>query len=203
MIPDSDHNQVLTPDVLSGVSLNYEWRKIVVGILERELPKLAPVDISENDLQTYEARIGALIEDIYTVETQQTMSWVDFNLFRTSNQAIVAGANTITWQFGSVFDNSNPTRLATDAPGMMIITAHFQVSAPSGRTLLVNIRKNGGEVVGHYQHNVGLTLQRCTLTTQDFAFAGDYYELVINIGGTGTFEFSLEPQFFATLLENP
>jgi microcystin-dependent protein len=69
MIPDSDHNEALTGDTLYSVFLNHEWREIVVAAVLRYMVELAADIEDETDLQEFEVRYGALIDDFYNEES--------------------------------------------------------------------------------------------------------------------------------------
>lgn len=65
MIPNSGHNEALAGDTLYSVSLNYEWRKIIVAAVNQHLDALAATIEDESDLEDFEVRSGALLEDFY------------------------------------------------------------------------------------------------------------------------------------------
>ena len=65
MIPDSDHNETLAGDTLYSVSLNYQWRKIVIPFVISGMEQIAAAIEDETERQEFEARYGALIDDFY------------------------------------------------------------------------------------------------------------------------------------------
>lgn len=180
MLPDSDHNEELTPDNLSGVLINYQWRRVIVGILERELPRIAPVDISEADMNTYQDRIDALIEDIYTIESVPVVEPFQLNTERdTSTQTLFAASspNAIIWNQGS-FVIANPTRLPCTVDGIYLITANFRVTNANAIVWEVRLRKNGTDELLRVSH-VSTTSWQASITWQFSALDGDYVEILI------------------------
>lgn len=64
-IPTSDHNGQLTGDTLTGVLLNYQWRKIIADAIDLHLQKIASTIADETDRQEFEQRCGNLLIDFY------------------------------------------------------------------------------------------------------------------------------------------
>lgn len=64
-VPSSAHNEALAGDILYSVSLNFEWRKLIVPLVISGLEALAATIEDESDLQDFETLYGALIDDLY------------------------------------------------------------------------------------------------------------------------------------------
>lgn len=173
-IPDSDHNEELSPDVLSGVLLNYQWRAIIAPILDRELSRLAPDDTD------FEKRINALLEDIYSVDVVYQKEIYQLYVERvTSTQSLLAAnsPNAIIWNGGS-FDISNPTRFPCPDDGHYVISANFRLACVNAIGWEVRLRKNGTDELMRVNHAAN-TLWQIGFTYQFHAFSGDYIELLI------------------------
>ena len=187
MIPNSAHNQDLAPDdVLSGVSLNYEWRQLVVPILYDGLFRYLNDITNEIERQTYIARVDALIDDIYTPEVTMLK---DFHaVARITTQAIGAGTPTLVqWSTGSDYDAANPTRLATGA-GTNTITANVHFSSASASVGHVAIKKNGA--ILQMQTLDGLATNYVSIAAIDVSDNDDYYELEILSNQASTLQVS-------------
>ena len=64
LLPLSDHNALLAGDVLTTVTLNYEWRVFVVSIVEKLL-ETNRYELSETEFSTLDIVYLALLEDFY------------------------------------------------------------------------------------------------------------------------------------------
>ena len=65
MIPDSEHNEILVGDTLYQISLNYEWREVLIPFVIEAINAIAAAIDDPTDLTTFENRANALIEDFY------------------------------------------------------------------------------------------------------------------------------------------
>ena len=62
--PTSDHDTATSPDVVTSVDLNAEWRRFLICavIMQFDYGKR---DMSQTDLDTFEPLLNALIGDLY------------------------------------------------------------------------------------------------------------------------------------------
>lgn len=65
MIPNSNHNEALSGDVLYSAFLNYEWRQIVLPFIIAGMAKIAAGIEDESERQDFEVLYGAMIDDFY------------------------------------------------------------------------------------------------------------------------------------------
>lgn len=181
MLPDSDHNQQLAaPDVLTGAVFNYEWRKIIVGVLESELPKLIPQTATATEIQDYETRVIELINDIYTLETPTMTAPYQLNTERdTTTQTLLAAnsPNAISWNQGH-YTAGTPTRLICPEDGIYIITANFRVTCVNPITWEVRLRKNGTDELLRINFPSS-TVWQVSFTWQFSGLEDDYVEILI------------------------
>jgi len=102
VLPLSDHNEVLSGDALTTLSLNYEWRRVISNALQRYADSIIlPYDKDptndDDELDAYRNQWQALIDDLYTVDpTMQEPCFITLN--RDSNQTITGGTpDAIDW----------------------------------------------------------------------------------------------------------
>jgi microcystin-dependent protein len=69
MIPDSEHNEALSGDVLYSAFLNHEWREIVLPFIIRGMDSIAAGIEDESERQDFEVRYGAMIDDFYNEDS--------------------------------------------------------------------------------------------------------------------------------------
>jgi hypothetical protein len=180
MLPDSDHNQQLAaPDTLTGAVFNYEWRKNVVGVLERELPKLIPQDATEAEIQEYDNRISELINDIYTQEITSVTTTEYGRAYKTNTQALTGGTEaTILWNAGDHDASPNVDRVTPQA-GIVTLSTSVFVSGATAFQLTLTIVKNNSEVMAKMVFANTATAQRMNLSTVDISDGDDYYTVRI------------------------
>ena len=177
MIPNSNHNQDLAPDdTLSGVSLNYEWRQLVVPILYEGLFRYISEITDETERQTYIARVDALIDDIYTPEVTPMAEYHEAT--RASTQAIAANTDTkIQFNVGA----TPPQDWNVPVPAAGICTVTARVYLLSG--------VNGGKRARllHNDVNIAELYYGSTAQAQLFSLShvmevdvGDYFSLEVN-----------------------
>jgi hypothetical protein len=172
MLPDSDHNASLPPDETTDAFLNYQWRRIIVGILERELPKFAPDDTD------YQDRINTLIQDIYDLSEPLPMLNVEFKAATKSNtQALTGGSEaSVLFNTGDHEASPNVNRIKPTT-GKVSITGFVHVTSAVASQLTLAIRKNGTTDVVRQAFANTATAQKMAITVQDECDADDYYEL--------------------------
>jgi hypothetical protein len=189
MLPDSDHNASLPPDETTDAFLNYQWRRIIVGILERELPKFAPDDTD------YQDRINTLIQDIYDLSEPLPTLQVEITAIARigSTQSFGVGNTIVTWNTGSAYDAGNPTRI-TPGEGNITLQAMLHFTSATASVGHVEIIKNGGSIIGR-QSLGALAANFENLVVFDLADADDYYEVQVNVNVASTLQIStLLPQ---------
>lgn len=130
MIPSSDHNETLSGDTLYSVFLNYEWREIVVAAVIEKMNYLASTINDETELQDFEVRYGALIDDLYNEDA------VDGTPVGTIINFVGEIADIpAKWRLcngASLLGSSYPELFAI-MPASMISGANFTLPALSGR----------------------------------------------------------------------
>lgn len=174
MIPNSAHNQDLAPDdILSGVSLNYEWRQLVVPILYEGLFRYISEITDETERQTFIARVDALIDDIYTPEVATMATYHEAE--RTTTQAIPANTQTpVIWSTGG----TSPLFSFVTVPDTGIATVSFRVKLSQSPIAIktVFLIHNGVE---HTRHDIRVNTgnQWLNLTTVLEVTAGDTFRL--------------------------
>lgn len=136
-------------------------------------------EMTDSEWDDLEAYIGDAITEILT-EQAQSMAISNAAVQRTSNVSTSTFPHVVTFETGSGYDSSNPTRLAPGA-GDAIIQANIQFTSGSASAGYVEIRKNTGiGTLTLARHSaVGATNHIINLTAIDTPDSDDFYELVV------------------------
>lgn len=198
-------DDILTASASSdrGVLLSERTQLLAIKALQIAEFRTAWEEMSDSDWDDIDAAIGEAHAEILTLQ-DTAMTWQTLDYRRTSDLALFAGETIIEWQEGSVFEPLEPTKMHIQHVGRAFLTAHFEVSAGTNRSLVAKIRKNGSEIIAHYNASVDSTLQRCTISAADDVLeVPTYYELLVTVNSGSNFPSSANPQFYVTLFEFP
>jgi len=135
----SDHNEQLSGDVLTQLTLNYEWRRFLSNALQRYADSIIiPYDKDPSnddaDLDDYRNQWQALIDDLYSEDIVLTDP-ASITMYRNSNQSISANTATpISWnvtintQGLTLWSSGTPTKftIPTNGEGYYMIQGTVQ-----------------------------------------------------------------------------
>lgn len=191
-IPTTDHNEPLAGDDLTTVRFNYQWRKIILDAIDREMSSISATITDESERETFDIRVSNMIEDFYTVE--ELPAPYQLNTERdTSTQSLLAASSpsAIIWNQGH-YVIANPTRILCPENGIYLINCNFRATCASAINWRITLRKNGSqELTRELLFNT--TSIEYVLSWQFSALEDDYIEVLITNSVNATLQVTSPP----------